>query len=217
MHDKPNLLMSPGSHHARRVRMLIHEMDIEVEERVIGVRPPGMGGENETPEFLSINPAGKVPVLQDGDLTIVESNAIMMYLAETQGPTDLWPADPRTRAQISQWQFFQAAHLSPTADGYLSENVVKPMIGKMPDARKLEELSAALKRWCRVLERALEGSDYLVGSTPTCADLSVTCAFMYERAAQIPISENKTVEAWLRRMQRRDSWIATEPSMQQLR
>lgn len=211
MHHKPILLMSPGSHHARRVRMLIYEMNLEIEERVIDVRPPSMGGENERSEFLSINPAGKVPVLQDGDLTITESNAIMMYLAESKGPTDLWPVDDRARAQISQWQFFQAAHLSPTADGFLSENVLKPMLGQSPDKKALDGLVAQLRRWFQVLEHTLVESDYLVGNEPTIADLSVACAFMYERAAQIPISESKTVETWLRVIQERESWSATEP------
>lgn len=211
MQDKPVLFMSPGSHHSRRVMLLIHEMDIEVEERIVGVRPPGMGGENESAEFLAINPAGKVPVLQHGNLILTESNAIMMYLADTFGPTNLWPSDTVLRAQVAQWQFFQAAHISPTADGFLYENVVKPMTGHIADEMAVAQLTSSFNRWCRVLNQTLDGANYLVGNALSCADLSVACAFMYARAAQLPILEHAPVQSWLQRIQSRDSWMATEP------
>lgn len=211
MQDKPILFMSPGSHHSRRVMLLIREMNIEVQEHIVGVRPPGMGGENESPDFLAMNPAGKVPVLQDGALILAESNAIMTYLAETQGPTPLWPSSALLRGQISQWQFFQAAHISPTADGFLYENVVKPMTGQHPDATAVEQLTASFHRWCRVLARTLDKDDFLVGNKLSCADLSVACAFMYERAAQLPVSDHASVHSWLRRVQGRESWASTEP------
>ena len=189
-------------------------MGFEVEEQIIDVRPPGMGGENEGSEFLALNPAGKVPVLRDGSLILSESNAIMTYLAETHGPTTLWPSDADARAKISQWQFFQAAHISPTTDGFLFENVVKPMTGQPSDAKALDQLTSTFHRWCRVLSHTLSQADFLVGNQLSCADLSVACAFMYERAAQLPVAEHTAVESWLRRIQRRDSWITTEPPSQ---
>ena len=70
MQQKPILFMSPGSHHSRRVMLLINEMGTDVEQRIVDVRPPGMGGENQQAEFLALNPAGKVPVLKDGDLVL---------------------------------------------------------------------------------------------------------------------------------------------------
>ncbi|MEM9375955.1 MAG: glutathione S-transferase family protein [Pseudomonadota bacterium] len=214
MQDKPILYMSPGSHHSRRVMLLIREMEIDVDEQIVGVRPPGMGGENEGSEFLAMNPAGKVPVLRDGSLTLSESNAIMIYLAETLGPTQLWPDAPKVRAKISQWQFFQAAHISPTTDGFLYENVVKPMTGQHNDAPALKQLTSSFHRWCRVLSHTLSHSDYLVGNELSCADLSVACAFMYERAAQLPVGEHDAVQSWLRRIRDRESWIATELAAQ---
>ncbi|MDJ0922210.1 MAG: glutathione S-transferase family protein [Henriciella sp.] len=216
MQDKPILFMSPGSHHSRRVTLLVHELELELDERVVGVRPPGMGGENEQPEFLKINPAGKVPVLQDGELVLSESNAIMTYLAETYGPTPLWPHGAAERARIAQWQFFQAAHISPTADGLLYENVVKPMMGQAADRGAVERLTASFHRWCRVLETGLDADNYLTGAQLTCADLSVACAFMYDRAAQLPLAEHPPVQAWYKRIQSRPSWVATEPPTQPL-
>src|SRR5947209_19853443 len=105
MPTKPVLYMSPGSHHSRRVTLLVHELARDVERRPIGVRPRGMGGENESPDYLKLNPLGKVPLLKDGDYVLTESNAIMAYLAERHGFNPLWPTDLAERAQILKWQF----------------------------------------------------------------------------------------------------------------
>ncbi len=211
MQTKPTLFMSPGSHHSRRVRLLVEEMGIDLEETIVDVRPPGMGGENEGDAYRAINPAAKVPALRHGDLVLMESNAIMIYLAETFGPTPLWPSDPVKRAQVMQWQYFQAAHLSPSADGLLRENVVKAMTGADCDPEAIDRLTDQFHRWCEVLEKALESTDYLVRGEATCADLSVACAFMYERAAQLPLGDHPLVQRWLGRIHARPSWKATEP------
>jgi len=211
MPARPILYTSPGSHHARRVALLIHELGLDVEQRPIDVRPKGMGGANDTPEFLKLNPFGKVPVLQDGELILTESNAIMGYLAERHGFHPLWPADLAERAQIAKWQFLQAAHLSPAADGLLYENVLKPMLGQQPDDTAVASLTQSFHRCAAVLDTALSDADYLVGGRVTCADLSVVSALMYARAAQIPVSEHAPLAAWAARMYHRPSWRATEP------
>lgn len=211
MSNSLTLLSSPGSHHSRRVALLLSEMGVEVPNRIIDVRPPGMGGENERPEFLAINPNGKVPVLQDGDFVLTESNAIMGYLADTLGPTDLWPAEPVPRATVAQWQFWQAAHLTPTADGFLIENLGKPMMGESPDPAVIERLTAEFARWAGVMEHVLNRSQYLALDRLTCADLSVAAALMYAGPAQIPVESHPVVAGWLARIQARDSWSATAP------
>jgi DNA-binding transcriptional ArsR family regulator len=63
-------------------------------------------GEQRKPEFLAVNPMGRVPVLVDGDFRLWESNAIMQYLAG-RAKSDLWPDDPRARADIARWQFWR--------------------------------------------------------------------------------------------------------------
>ena len=208
---KPTLFTSPGSHNCRRVTVLIHELGLDVKLSFVDVRPPGMGGENEKADFLQINPNGKVPVLQDGPLTLFESNAIMEYLADKSGPSSIWPEDIGERAQIRQWQFWQAAHLSPCADGFLVENMVKPMMGGAPAPDALERHRKAFERWAGVLERTLSRDAYLVGNRFTCADISLVSALMYANSAQIPIEGHKLLTAWIRRVHDRPSWKATQP------
>lgn len=211
MVDKPLLHQSPGSHHCRRVALLIHEMDLDVETEFVDVRPPGMGGQNETAEFLGLNPNAKVPVLQHGSLVLTESNAIMNYLCSLGDQTSFLPDEAETRALVLAWQFWQAAHLSPTADGLMRENMMKPMLGKAPDKAIVIDLLSDFDRWAKVLEHRLQTGQYLVGDSVTCADLSVVSALMYQHAARLPVHDYPAVAAWVMRMQSRPSWKATEP------
>ena len=211
MSDKPLLHTSPGSQHCRRVALLVHEARMDIETKIVDVRPPGMGGENETPEFLALNPSGKVPVLTHGDLTVFESNAIMLYLCELFDDTERLPADSMLRAEVLSWQFWQASHLSPTADALMVENMMKPMFGASPDGARLDDLNLEFQRWARVLDGRLANREFLVGEALTCADLSVVAALMYRHAAALPIDGHSHLSAWLDRLTSRRSWIDTEP------
>ena len=69
-------------------------------------------GEQKTPQFLALNPAGYTPVLEDGDLVLPESHAIRAYLGDKTGR--LWPATPAGRAQALRWLFYLSQHVMPS-------------------------------------------------------------------------------------------------------
>src|SRR5947207_2221710 len=71
------------------------------------------GGENKSPEYLAVNPMGKIPSLTDGDFKLWESNAINWYAAEKFPEKRLVPSTPEGRADVHRWLFFQSAHVSP--------------------------------------------------------------------------------------------------------
>ncbi|HEV7554626.1 MAG TPA: glutathione S-transferase family protein [Kofleriaceae bacterium] len=208
---KPTLLASSGSQHSRRVTVLIHELGLDIEIQSVDVRPPGMGGHNGSPEFLAINPNGKVPVLREGDFVLWESNAIMWYLAERHGDTPLWPRDPQRKASIAKWQVWQAAHLSPAADGLMFEAFVRPMMKQQTDPAVLESLTRSFHRWCKILDDALATCEYLANDAFTCADIAAASALMYAPMAKMPIEPYANLGAWLARIHARPSWQATEP------
>jgi glutathione S-transferase len=193
------------------VTILVHELALDVEVRPVDVRPPGMGGQNATPEFLALNPNGKVPVLRDGDLVLWESSAIMWYLADKYGETPLWPRDVAGRARVAMWHLWQAAHLSPAADGLMYEALVRPMTGAPSDAAHMASLTKSFHRWCGVLEGALAKAPYVAGDAFTTADAAVATALMYASPARMPIEGYTNVLAWLARVHARPSWKATEP------
>src|SRR5262245_27813941 len=94
-------LYGPSQTRAFRVLWLLEELGVPY-EHVRGGNP----AELRSPEFLKLNPNGRVPVLVDGDVVLFESLAINLYLAERYGAESLWPKTPGERAQAVQWSFW---------------------------------------------------------------------------------------------------------------
>ena len=116
----------PPSPNARKVAAVIAHLHLtDVEYVLVKLHK----GEHRQRDFLAINPMGKVPVLCDGDLVLWESNAICQYLADRAGDTAFFPADPKIRASIARWLFWEAGTWSPVIDVFTHENVRKPMLG----------------------------------------------------------------------------------------
>ena len=104
-------------------------------------------GENRTPQYLALNPAGRTPTLVDGDFVLWESDAILQYLA-SKTPNTLWPDDARTRADIMRWQNWQSAHWGSDACVPLTfQNLVKGIFGLGgPDAAVVVEGDGGLQQ-----------------------------------------------------------------------
>ncbi len=205
------LYFNPYSQHSRKVLVLAEELDIDLERKSIEVRPRGYGGETAKPEFLAINPNGKVPVLKEGDFILWESNAIAWYLAEKQGWSELWPQDLRERAEIAKWQLWQVAHLSPTLDGLLWESMKKMVGAGEPDEQQRKRHLEGLGRWGEVLSINLAERDYLACGRFTLADIAVSSAAMHDKLAGFSFRDFPAVQRWLDRVQARASWEATNP------
>ena len=133
--------------------------------------------ENETwgPEFLALNPNGKIPAIIDPDgpggkpLGLFESGAILVYLADKTGK--LVPADPALRYETIQWVFFQMGHIGPMFGqlGYFYKFAGKDI----EDKRPLERFVNEVKRLLGVIETRLEGRDWIMGDEYTIADIAM--------------------------------------------
>ncbi len=132
--------------------------------------------ENRSPEYLAINPSGKVPALEDGDAVMSESLGINLYLAQTYGG-GLWPESDAARALCVQWSFWAAAELEPLAYGRMREFVFK----KEPDRDQalIADLAERTGPQMDLLAAALERHGYLAGDDFTVADLNVACVMEY--------------------------------------
>lgn len=78
------------------------------------VRIDTAGGEQRTPDYLKINPKGRVPALADGDFVVTENPAILRYVAVTHPEAGLWPADPRGEARCAEWLAFLSSGVHPS-------------------------------------------------------------------------------------------------------
>jgi glutathione S-transferase len=130
-------------------------------------------GEHRTEEAKKVNPMATMPWATDGDLVITESNAIMIYAADTLGrETPYYPADPKKRADIHRWLFWEASGWFVSCYPFLIENVVKPLQGAEPDQKALDDETPNWEKLAGVLEERLSKSKWLTGDSVTLADIA---------------------------------------------
>ncbi|QCI67410.1 glutathione S-transferase family protein [Phreatobacter stygius] len=169
-------------------------------------------GENRKPEFLAINPNGKVPVLTDGDRTLWESNAIMCYLADKVG-SDLWPHDGR-QIEIMRWLSWDAQHFTHHGGALYFEYLIKPRFGMGdPDRAAVDEATRYWRKYAGILNDHLTGRDWLVGDGLTVADFAVAVTLPYADRAHIPLGEFPAVGRWHDRLNQMEAWRMPFPAM----
>ena len=182
----------PISQHSRRVVSLLEQAGIEYEVRVVDLAK----GEHMSPAYLSVNPNHQVPTLVDGDIVIHESNAILRYLCLKFGLEDWYPGDLILRAGVEQWLDWTQCQQSPAVVGIVFNRV---FMGEAGDQTAIAKGLEQMKSLNRILEEALEGKQYLVGSKPTIADLALASnIFHLGFANELPVSPN--IQSWYDRI-----------------
>jgi glutathione S-transferase len=199
-----------NSHNCRRVLATVAQLGLDIE-----ISEPNLAaGEIKTPEYLAINPNGKVPALMDGELKLWESNAIMQYLADKSGDTTLWPGDAAARANVARWQFWEANHLSRGTGALTFEKVFKPFVLKQEtNPETVAEAEVTFHKFAPVLNGALEGTAFLTGKDLTLADFSVAADFSYAAPAGFPLEDYSHIRSWLGRMDEVEAWAASAPKL----
>jgi len=170
-------------------------------------------GENRTPEYLAINPNGKVPSLEDGDLKLWEANAIMCHLART-AKSDLWP-DGAKQVEVMRWLSWNADHFTRHAGSLYFQHIIKPAIGiGAPDEAAVKEATGFVRRFAAVLNDHLRGRKYLLGDALTIADFATAITLPYAAKAKIPVEEFPEIMRWHARLNELPAWREPFPKQQ---
>ena len=131
----------------------------------------GAFGGNTSPEFLAKNPMGRVPVIQDGDLTLFESQAILRYLGATYGSESLWPDDPAARAPIDQWMEWSKISVTRAVIYKVFWQMLRVSAAER-DTDLVAEGTEELKTLLRLAEAQIARHGWLAGPEMTLADIS---------------------------------------------
>jgi glutathione S-transferase len=162
-------------------------------------------GDQQAPDYLAVNPNGKVPTLIDGEHVVWEADAVICYLAKQAG-SDLWPDDLR-QIDIIRWFSWNAQHLYRHAGALYFENIVKRRFGiGEPDRAVVAEAQSEFRRYAAVLSEHLENRKWLVGDSLTVADFSVAVTLPYADQAAMPLAEFPIVRRWLDRLDDIEAW-----------
>ena len=200
------LYYANGSSSSRRASLVVAHLGIELEHVSIDLM-------KDRARIERLNPNSKIPVLEDGDLVLWESHAIMQYLCELAPGQTLYPHDLRARADVHRWLYWVSAHLAPPLGGLGFERIWKKLItGGDPDPQLVAHHEAALHKVLRVLDQHVARRTWISGEGLTLADLSVAASLMYEQRAGLPLAEYRGVRALIDRVHALPAWRATEPA-----
>lgn len=145
-----------------RARWTLQELGVDFEAIAVNLG----AGEHRRPEFLAINPAGKLPALVDGDLVLTESAAIVLYLAEKYGK--FLPKDPRGRAEVNRWLLFTVTELEQPLWRIAKNRNLYPEAQRL--AADIPLASQDFRTMADIAEKYMQGRTFVAGESVTVAD-----------------------------------------------
>jgi len=167
-------------------------MGIDYEKDVIDLQT----GQQSSPEYLAINPYGRVPAMADGDYNMAESASIMRYMARKSG-SDFYPDDIQKQGEIDQWIDFVNHHVRSAVARVQFNRFVAPMVGAEVDESSVQTGLQFLERNLPIIETQLSNQAFLCGDKMTLADISLVAALEPENTAKLDLSPYPTLTKWL--------------------
>jgi glutathione S-transferase len=196
----------PFSSNARRAVMTALHLGTKVDLVPVDL----VKGDQRKPEYLKLNPNGRVPVLEDDGFVLWESHAIMQYLADKTAGQTVYPQEARARADVNRWLFWNAQHLAPAVGVLNWEHVVKRFVGGgEPDPAEVARGERLVAQCAGVLDAHLAGKLWIAQDRLTLADLAVSTPLMSTASAKLPLADLPRLQAWFSRMQELDVWKKT--------
>lgn len=188
----------PLSGHAHRVELMLSLLGLPFERIEVDL----FNGAHKRPEFLAKNPFGKVPVIEDGEVILADSNAILVYLASRYDGQRRWlPQDPVLAAQVQRWLSIAAGEL---AHGPAAARLVA-LFGLPLDGVRARTIAGELYG---VLDAFLDGRRFLVGEAPTIADVALYSYTAHAPEGGVSLDPYPNVRAWLARIEALPGFIA---------
>ena len=190
-----NQISSPSN----KVRYVANYLNLDYDFEEVDLR----GGAQRKPEYLAMNPAGKVPVIRDGEFTLFESNAIIRYLARRE-KSDIYPDELKARALTDQWMDFGSIHVGGAMSRIFWNKVIVHRIGQQPDESSLKTGESWLGNQLPILNTRLGQTAYLAGKTLTLADFCLLATIDPIDICQIDLKPYRALNEWREKLKTQD-------------
>lgn len=191
----------PLSGHSHRVELFLSLLNLPTELVQVDLTK----GAHKTPDFLAINPLGQVPVLQDGDVTLSDSNAMLVYLASKYAAPQWLPRDPLQAAKVQRY-------LSISANEILRGPATARLIHVFKAALDINLAHTISKRILPVLDADLNGNAFLLGDTPTIADVACYTYVAHAPEGGVALTDYPNIRAWIARIEALPGFVAMKAS-----
>jgi glutathione S-transferase len=180
----------PLSGHSHRAELFLALLGLDAALVDVDLR----AGAHKRPDFLELNRFGQVPVLEDGDAVIADSNAILVYLARKYGNAQWLPNDPLQAAQVERW-------LSVASGQIASGPARARLITVFGAGYNAEDTIASAHALLRVVESELQGREWLVGERPTIADIAAYTYIAHAPEGNVSLDAYPSIRGWLSRIE----------------
>ena len=195
--SKIKLYRHPLSGHSHRVELILSILGIDADIIDIDLAD----GAHKKPDFLQKNAFGQLPVLEDGELTLADSNAILVYLASKYDQGRTWlPNDPIQAAQV---QRFLSTAAGPIAYGPAMARLVTVFGAGLDHKRAIDTANSVLG----VLEGHLSERKWLATTDPTIADLANYAYIAHAPEGNVSLHDYPRVRAWLKRIEQLPGFV----------
>ncbi|MEX3786780.1 glutathione S-transferase family protein [Paraburkholderia sp. BR14374] len=185
------------SGHGHRVKLFLSLLDLPFELIELDMK----AGENRKPEYLALNPFGQVPTIQDGELTLFDSNAILVYLAKRYGDASWLPDDPLGAAAVQRWLSLAAGQI---AYGPCAARLVT-VFGAPLDHERAKQIAVKL---FDVIDAELAGKPFVAGAHVTIADIAAHTYIAHAPEGGVSLQPYPNIRAWLSRVEALPRFIA---------
>ncbi|MGA3246775.1 MAG: glutathione S-transferase [Paraburkholderia sp.] len=178
------------SGHGHRVKLFLTLLDLPFTTIELNMA----AGDNRKPAHLALNPFGEVPVIEDGDVVLSDSNAILVYLARKYGDSSWLPEDPLGAAAVQRWLSLAAGKI---AYGPCAARLVT-VFGAPHHLETAQKIAVKL---FKVLEDELRDKPFAIGQTPTIADIAAHSYIAHAPEGGISLEPYPHIRAWLKRIE----------------
>ncbi|CAD6555034.1 glutathione S-transferase family protein [Paraburkholderia metrosideri] len=185
------------SGHGHRVKLFLTLLDLPFEVVELDMK----AGDNRKPDYLALNPFGQVPTIQDGNLTLFDSNAILVYLARRYGDASWLPDDAVGAAAVQRWLSLAAG---PIAYGPCTARLVT-VFGAPHDHETAKKLAVKL---FDVIDQELADKPFAAGEQVTIADIAAHTYIAHAPEGGVSLEPYPNIRAWLRRVEALPRFIA---------
>ena len=188
------LYVLPPSPRAFKVIALKNHLGIECEMHIVELAK----GDQLTPEYIAMNPNKKMPVLEDDDYVLWESNAILFYLASKKPASGLWPSDVKDQADMLRWLAWESAHWDAESCGMVGyEKVSKAVLGLGPaEPAFIARGEENFARFAAALNESLKSRRWLTGDSVTIADFSIGAWIPAAERLALPVAKYPEIGRW---------------------
>lgn len=180
----------PLSGHCHRARLFLSLIGVPAEMVTVDLK----GGAHKAPDFLAMNSFGQVPVLKDGDVTVADSNAILVYLATRFQRHDWLPQGAAEAARVQRWLSVAAGQI---AYGPAAARLITVFGAGLDAQTTIARAHAVLN----IIDNELEGTDWIAATTPTIADVALYSYISAAPEGNVDLGPYANIRAWLKRVE----------------